>query len=285
MRGDFQQYFERPRGHALPAAARGGADLPERPTRGSRCRSCACATCWCSRSPARMTSPCDRSPVAGREAGGRGAAPGGGQAEGRPVVGAGQAERRPGQRRPGRVPGLVRPGHDGAAVRARVREGRQRPAHRRDQPAWSDSEFGYHVIQVDRAARQRCWIRPISSPPSCRKIPTRSPTWRRPRARTSAAPRPAGSWAGSSTTRYDGRQGRGDLRNDRARRDLGPGGDRRRHLHLQAARTRPTSGSCRSISATRWRPAASTAGWTRCAIRPASGSIRSSTATSAGGAG
>ena len=137
------------------------------------------------------------------------------------------------------------------------------------------TEFGYHVIQVTERrtnALEQADQLVTQAAGGSRLVRRRGGGRERGRQQRPGRRRPGLD----HPLPVRGRQGRGDLRHDRARRDLGPGGDGRRHLHLQAARTRPTSGSCRSTSATRWGPAASTAGWTRCAIRPASGSIRSS---------
>ena len=78
LRGDFQQYFKDTvlsRYQPQREVAQIFLNLDQ----GSRCRSCASATCWCSRSPESRTSPLPPPPSGARPAGGREAAPGGGE--------------------------------------------------------------------------------------------------------------------------------------------------------------------------------------------------------------
>ncbi len=190
----------------------------------------------------------DRRAVARRPAGGREAAPGGGEAEGRPVVGAGQAERRHRAARAGRVPGLVRPAHPGAAVRARVRDRRQRPATSARSASWSASEFGYHVIQVterrisalEQAERLAAQLQ--DDPDSFADVAEAE-------SEDASSAQEGGELGWVIHYQYDAARDEAIFGHDRARRDLGPGGDGARASTSTSCSTPPTSGSCRSSSA------------------------------------
>ena len=200
LRGDFQQYFKDSVLVALPAAARGGADLPE-PRPGAAGAEAARPPPAGAADPGRA-GPVGRHrrPVARRRQEAEKLRQGGGGAEGRPLVGAGRAERR--HRAAPRRGGYLG-WYDPAAMAQQFVPKFATAANdlRSARSArWSAPSSATTSSRSPSVAPAR-WSWPIGWPPSCGRILIRSPTWRRPRARMSAAPGRAGSWAGSSTTR------------------------------------------------------------------------------------
>ena len=158
---------------------------------GSRCRSCASATCWCSRS--RRAGPVAATPAQWRAA--RQEAEklrGGGEAEGRPWWELAAQSDDSGSATRGGYLGWYDPAAMAQQFVPKFATAANDLRDRRDQPA------GAHRLRLPRhpghrAPDQRAGAGRSAGRPA-REDPTRSPTWRRPRARMSAAPRRAGSW-------------------------------------------------------------------------------------------